>query len=263
MVLDDEQEAIDHIVDYIKLTDDFELRLATSNPWEVLERIKKEAVDILFLDIEMPDMHGMKLIPQLTYIKESYPVAANLQVVICSAHEEFACESYKHKVADYLTKPIPFDRYMEAVREVKQRLLPVSLNRLDSDNDCLLVYTGRGMEVVRLDYKHVIYVEAQGDSALLWVSSTEYFEACESLRSVMLRLPKANFVKVHRSYVISLRHFKTIAGRSGEQGKWISLEGTDMRIPIGGNGQYSVFENWLAENAIRGKKVSKNKHKKK
>lgn len=261
--MDDEQEAIDHLVDYIKLTDDFELGLATSNPWEALERIKKEAVDILFIDIEMPEMHGMKFITQLAYIKETYPLAVHLQVVICSAHEEFACESFKYKVADYLTKPIPFDRYMEAVREVKKRLLPVSLNRLDSDNDCLLIYTSRGMEIARVDYKHVIYAEAQGDKTWLWVGATEYFETYESLKEVLLRLPKANFVKVHRSYAISLRHFRNIEGRSGEKGKWISLEGTDVLVPLGGKGKFTVFENWLGENAIRGKKVSKHNHKKK
>lgn len=261
-VVDDEQDAIDHIVDYIKVTDDFELAFTTNNPQEALTRFKKEAVDVLFLDMEMPDLHGMQFIPQLKFIKTINPLVANLEIVICTAHEHFASESFKYKVADYLTKPIYFERYMEAVHEVKQRLLPVGLNSLDCDNDCLLIYDRRGMEIARLDYKHIIYVEAKDDKTWLWINSTDYFETYEKMNQILLLLPKANFVQVHRSYAISLRHFTNIIGKTGSKEKRILLEGTDAEIPIGAKGNYPLFENWLGENVIRGKKVSKKDNKK-
>lgn len=256
-VLDDEQEAIELMVDFIKLTDGFELAFTTNNPREALTRLKKEAVHVLFLDMEMPEMHGMQFMPQLDFIKAINPLVADLQVVVCTAHEHFARESFDRKAADYLTKPVYFDRYLQAVHEVKRRLLPVGLNTLNQDNDCLLIYGYRGMEIARLDYKQIIYVEAQDDKTWLWINSTDYYETYEKMHHVLLRLPKSNFVQVHRSYAISLQHFKQLVGVKGKKEKQIVLAGTETAIPIGGKEKYPLFENWLGENAIRGKKVSK------
>lgn len=256
-VLDDDPDAIQHIVDYVKVTDGFELAFATSNPWEVLDILKEETVHVLFLDMEMPEMHGMKFILQLDFIKKMNPLVSHLEIVVCTAHEHFARESFDHKAADYLTKPISFARYMQAVGVVKERLLPMSLNTLNRDNECLLVYGERGMEIARVDYEKIIVVEAQDDKTLLWVNSIDYFETYERMKKVLLRLPKANFVRVHRSYAISLRHFKSIVGESGYKEKFILLDGTDAKIPIGAKEKYPLFEKWLGENAIRGKKFSK------
>lgn len=255
-VLDDEQDAVEHLVDFIRLTDDFELVFTANNPREMLARLKKDAVDVLFLDMEMPGMHGMKFIPQLNFLKTVNPLIADLQVVVCTAHEHFARESFDRKVTDYLTKPIYFDRYIEAVAEVKKRLLPLGLNYLDRNNHCLLVYGQRGLEIARLNYDEIIYVEANDDKTWLWISQTEYFETYEKISEVLLRLPKANFVRVHRSYAISLNHFKQIVSVTGSKDKRILLAGTDTEIPIGAKDKYPLFEQWLGENAIRGKKVS-------
>ena len=256
-VLDDDPESAEHMVSFIKVTDGFELAFVSSNPWEVLDRLKEEAVHVLFLDMEMPVMHGMELIQQLGFIKKMNPLVAHLQVVVCTAHEHFARESYDNRAADYLTKPVTFARYMQAVSVVKEKLLPMSLNTLDHANECLLVYGKRGKEIARVNYKEIVVVEAQDDKTWIWINSTDYFETYEQFNKVLLRLPKANFVQVHRSYAISLNHFRGIVGESGTKRKLIVLQGTDAKIPIGEQGNHPLFEKWLGENAIRGKKASK------
>src|SRR5690606_29388707 len=106
------------------------------------------------------------------------------------------------------------------------------------------------------EFDEIIYVEANDDKTWLWISQTEYFETYEKISEVLLRLPKANFVRVHRSYAISLNHFKQIISVTGSKDKRIQLAGTDTGIPIGAKDKYPLFEQWLGENAIRGKKVS-------
>ncbi|WP_165384748.1 LytR/AlgR family response regulator transcription factor [Sphingobacterium corticibacterium] len=257
VVLDDEPESVEHMVSLIEVTDGFELAFVSNSPWEVLGRLKEDAVHVLFLDMEMPTMHGLQLMQQLDFIKKINPLVAHLQVVVCTAHEHFAREAFDNRATDYLTKPVTFSRYMQAVNVVKERLLPMSPNVLDRANECLIMFSERGKAVARVNFNEIIVVEAQDDKSWVWINSTDYYETSEGLGDVLLRLPKSNFIKVHRSYAISLSHFQGIVGESGSKHKFVVLKGTDAKIPLGEQGNHPLFEMWLGENAVRGKKISK------
>jgi|SRR5690606_29069827 len=254
-VLDDDPEAIAYIKPFVNMTDGVKLVYSTTNPGEMLHYVKTNVVHILLLDMEMPIMDGMKFLPQLKYLKETYPQIARLQVIVCTAHQKFAVDSFKHKVADYLTKPITFDRYLEAIHEVKQRLLPAGLNTLDPDNECLTIVLPMGV-IRKIPYREIIYVEAMQSHTWIWIDSEQYFEVNEKFYKFLRRLPKSNFVRVHRSYVISLAHFKGLVHEG------IQLHGTDKLVKYARRGSYELFDNWLAENVVKGNLIDKRKNNK-
>lgn len=247
-VIDDDQEAIDYLVRYITLTDDFELVFTTTNPKDGLSYLKRLEVHVLFLDIEMPLMDGLAFLPQLQAIKLINKRIAQIEVIVCSAYDRFAINTYDYKVADYLLKPVVLDRYMQAVNEVKQRLQAVGLNALSADNRCLLVGYPGGTALDRSNYSDIIYVEAKDDKTWLWAGQEEYFEVNVGFSNMLMRLPKSNFVQVHRSFAVSLRHVK------GLRDNKILLLGTDREISRGKKGGYPHFERWLDDNAVSGRK---------
>lgn len=131
-VVDDDRVGVDYLAGFINMTDGFELVLATTNPMEGLAQLQEKCIDVVFLDIEMPVMNGLVFLSQLNVKKATIPSLAHIEVVVCSGYDE-ALKSYDYKIADYLTKPILFDRYMKAVKEVNKRLLPMDRDALLSE----------------------------------------------------------------------------------------------------------------------------------
>lgn len=247
-IVDDDRTAIDVLLAYIHVTDGLELAFISMDPREGLARLQKEHVDVLFLDMEMPVMDGIQFLSQLK--------VAHLQVVVCSAYDRFAAETYGFQVADYLVKPFHFTRYMDAIHVVKERIGPIGLNRLEEKNNCLMIWSDRGTVVCRLEYDQIVYVEADEEKTRLWTGPDRYYEIREKFGKTVSLLPKALFTKIHRSYAISLGHFVK------KTDKKVVLRGIPQEIPYGDRKKYPLFENWLAENAMRGKLVSRENKKK-
>ncbi|MBD1423746.1 LytR/AlgR family response regulator transcription factor [Sphingobacterium chuzhouense] len=248
LVIDDDPLALKVIADYVKATDGLELVSQTTNPRKGMDVLKKNEIHLIFLDMEMPGMSGMAFLAQLKILAEDNPSIANISVVVCSAFDRFAADSFDYEAVDYLVKPVFFERYTRAVKKVKQRWHRMSLNMLSSDNDCLMVYTTRGKLFHKLRYEDIIYLEAKGEKTWIWVSESEYFEIDDILKNVMLLLPRARFARVHRAFAISLVHFEWIKGME------IQLKGAPKnKIKLGRKGDYELFKDWLAENAIKGR----------
>jgi|SRR5690606_25665103 two-component system LytT family response regulator len=251
-ILDDDREAIEYISPFVRMTDGVVLAYAATNPEDMFNYLKKNVIHILLLDMEMPKMHGMAFLPQLMFLKKTHLNIADLQVIICTAHHKFAVKSFRYKVTDYLTKPITFDQYLEAIHEVKQRLIPAGLSTLDSEHDYITIALPGG-KIRKLTYREIIYLEAYEHKTWLWINSTQYFEVNETFKKFLPRFPKSNFMQVHRSYAISLAHFQNLE-KDG-----IRLRDTDTLVKYARRGGYELFDKWLAENLIRGNLVEKRK----
>lgn len=251
-VLDDDPDAIDFLLGYIRMTNGFEVSFTSTNPSEMLEHLAKEGVDVLFLDMEMPGIDGTAFLPQLQFLKMVNPLIAHLEVVVCSAHERYAVNMFRYKVADYLTKPILMDRYMQAVEEVKKRVLiarQYEQEGREEKDEYLLVYSRQEGKSYKLNASEIIYAEANNTSTLLWVDSNTHYEIHESFKKFLLRyLSRQRFVRVHRSYAISANHF------DGMNKNEIVLRGTSRTISYAEKGGYVQFENLLQKNLVRGTK---------
>lgn len=244
-ILDDDPDDIDYLKHFVQLTDGVRFVYSANDPEDMLAYLKTEVVDVLLLDMEMPVIDGLLFLPQLRSLMGRTPRIAQLQVIVCSAHGRFALEGFNYKVTDYLTKPIVFDRYLEAIHEVKQRLQLLGRNTGDEVNDCLTIVSAGG-EIIKVAYEEILYIEATEDKSRIWISSTQYYEANERFGRFLQRMPQADFVQVHRSYAVALKHFLRIKRQK------IQLRHTVKEIKAARKGSYKRFDDWLAENAVRG-----------
>lgn len=248
LVVDDDPVALKIIVDYVRATDGLELVCHTTNPRKGIDVLKKNEIHAVFLDMEMPGLSGMEFLAMLKVIAEINPAVADISIVVCSAYDRFAAESFNYEAVDYLVKPIFFERYTTAVKKVKQRWHRLSLNMLSSANDCLMIYTPRGKIYRKVPFEDIVYLEARVEKTWIWVSESEYYEIDDILKNVMLLLPRARFARVHRGFAISLSRFEWI------KGKEIALKGApENKIKLGRKGDYDLFKDWLAENAVKGR----------
>ncbi len=251
LVIDDDPVALKLIANYVKATDGLELICQTTNPRKGMDVLKKSEIHVIFLDMEMPGLNGMEFLAHLKIIAEDNPKIADVAVVVCSAYDRFAVDSFHYDAADYLVKPIFFERYTTAVKKVKQRWHRLSLNMLSSDNDCLMVYTQQGRLFRKLRYDDILYLEAKDEKTWIWINQREYYEIDDILKHVLLLLPRARFARVHRSYAISLAHFEFMKGNE------IGIRGTSAKnIKMGRTGDYELFKNWLSENAVKGRYIA-------
>jgi DNA-binding LytR/AlgR family response regulator len=248
MILDDDNDARDYLKEFIDLTNNLEIAHMGSNAMKALDMIDRLQIDVIFLDIEMPGLDGMRFMAQVKSKLYATQSGEGVQVVVCSGHRKFAVGSFDYQATDFLLKPFTFERYSRAVDEVKARALPVGLNTLSAENQCLIVHANRGTVIFRINFDDIIYIEVKDERCHVYVGADEYYVVKESLRNMVLRLPRKRFVKVHRSFVIAISKFDGIVDKK------IRLIGTAERIPTSEkDGRF--FINWRNENSIRGAEV--------
>ncbi|MFA4867546.1 MAG: LytTR family DNA-binding domain-containing protein [Pedobacter sp.] len=165
------------------------------------EQLQTNNVDVLFLDIEMPDMSGIDLIKSLG---DKRPM-----VIFTTSATDYAAEAFDLNVVDFLIKPVTPARFLIAVEKAKRMLLTKSLNQADKDDEFVFI---RDSNIVRrLKVNDILYMEAQGDYVRINVADGEY-SIHSSLKSVEEKLSKNIFIRVHRSFIVNVSKIDTIEG---------------------------------------------------
>jgi DNA-binding LytR/AlgR family response regulator len=199
IIVDDEPLALALLSDYIGKFSGLELLAATSNPINALQLVKAEPPDLIFLDMQMPELNGMQFLKILQQ---------RVMVIITTAYGEYALEGYEHHVVDYLLKPIMPDRFIIAVEKAQQRH---SATHLGSLKEQIQDYQGRPDYIfIKTDYRTVkvnltdiYYLEGARDYVIIHAQNDQILTA-QSLKSLEEQLPVDQFIRVHKSYVISL-----------------------------------------------------------
>lgn len=189
LIVDDEHPAIRLLSGYIKKTPGLELALQTTHPLEALAFIKKGLADLVFADVQMPDLTGIELIDA---IKEN-----QIKVILTTAYEEYALKSYEYDVIDYLLKPITFDRFSIAAAKAKQRILP-SLPVFG--NDYIMLKTEYRLQ--RVDFSTIFYIEALGDYVIFYTTLGKVM-TLQRMKNMEELLPK-DFLRIHKSYIVNI-----------------------------------------------------------
>lgn len=194
--IDDEPRAHHVIEHYAAKIEQLELVETFTSPLKAASFLKENPVDILFLDINMPDMDGMSLLKTL---KEP-PI-----VIFTTAYDEYAVESYDHEAAGYLLKPIEFPKFYKAVmRATELRQSPsTSAKILPAESTSLLLKSGTKM--LKFDPADIFYIEASGNYAELFLANEKVL-VDHTLSELMDQLLGENFLRVHRSYAINVDH---------------------------------------------------------
>lgn len=202
LIADDEPIARDILTEYVSKVPTLELVGACSNALEVFAMLNKQGVDLLLLDINMPEVTGVDLLRSL---KEP-PM-----VIFTTAYSEYAIESYELNAIDYLLKPIAFDRFIKAVNKAQDATAtqdPISITHT-SDNAIFVRSDGKH---IRVELSELLLIEGVKDYVRLHLQSGSIL-VHSTMKNIEEQLTAYNdFIRVHRSYLVNLKHIKEIEG---------------------------------------------------
>lgn len=207
LIIDDEPLAIKVIKNYLDQIENFELINSFSNAIDGLNYLKNNTVDVIFLDINMPVLDGINFIK----ILEDPPL-----LIITSAYDEFAIETYELDVLDYLVKPIEFPRFMKALNKVERRLEITHKSPVEKTKERLFIFVKidkKKMKKIFLD--EILVIESLKDYLKINTQTGRYI-VHNTLTDFTSLLPVRDFIRIHRSYTIAIDKIDAIEGNSVE-----------------------------------------------
>ncbi len=193
MVVDDDKMSRLVIKKFIDKTDSLVLTHDLDNTQEAHDILLGESandVDIVFLDIEMPGMSGLDLVKDLQHA---------YNVILVTSKKEYAIEAFEDAVADYLVKPVEYERFMKAVNKVKENLEKEKLIAEQEDH----IYVKSDGKLFRLSYDNILFVEALADYVIFNTEAGKKHIVHHTMKGIEKRLPESIFSRVHRSYIIN------------------------------------------------------------
>ena len=197
IVVDDEPLAVSLLGSYVEKIPFFELVFSTENPIEALEYIRKNDADLIFLDIQMPELSG------INFMKI---VGDKLKYIFTTAYSEYALEGYEHNVIDYLLKPITFDRFQKSALKAQERF---PTNETSANSYFFVKSSGQQHKI---NFDEILYIESIKDYVNIKTDNQEYI-VLDTLKSLENQLP-ANFARVHKSFILNLDKIEKIDVRN-------------------------------------------------
>jgi len=191
LAVDDEPPALDILKNYIQAVSSFELAGTCINAVDALNVLRSTHVDLMFLDIQMPQLLGTDLLRTLNNPPK---------VIFTTAYREFAIEGFELNAVDYLLKPISFERFLKAVNKVMDIKLPQQMQQ-ETQDPYLYFRSDRKMHKVAMD--DIIFIESLKDYIKV-VTKSKTIITKQSISSIEERLPKSSFIRIHRSFIVSL-----------------------------------------------------------
>lgn len=203
ILIDDEPLALNLLEGYVKSTPFLKLVATCTNAITALDVIEKEAVDLIFTDIQMPNLSGMEFSKMI--------IGKGIKIIFTTAFEEFALESYKVNAIDYLVKPVSYPEFLSAATKAKQQILnqPVHASATNYNDDYIFVKSD--YKLIKIELKDLIYVEGLKDYLKYYtVNSEKPILSLKSMKSLEEELPERYFMRVHRSFMVNLKKITTI-----------------------------------------------------
>jgi DNA-binding LytR/AlgR family response regulator len=200
LIVDDEPLALDVMETFASKIPYLHVVAKVNSATEALGVLKKEKIDLLFLDIQMPEMTGLELLKTL----KNPPL-----VIFTTAFPNYALESYEIDAADYLLKPISFERFVKAVNKAEERLRGSLSDQRDKHGYIFVKADGK---LIKINIADICYVEGLKDYVIIHTQSGKVVTHNTMKNIEALLLGDDNFIRIHRSYIINLRFVKEIEG---------------------------------------------------
>jgi two-component system LytT family response regulator len=200
LIVEDEPLARNLLTVYVKKVPYLTLVEACSSPLQAIEILRNKPIDLLFLDIQMPELTGISLLKTL----QKKPL-----VIITTAYSEYALEGYELDVVDYLLKPITFERFLRAVDKVSQRLSkkdPQEFKSMDTssvETSQPFVFVKDGTKLVKIRWNDILYVEGLKDYVTIHTKQQKIV-TLQRLKALEELLPADKFIRIHHSYIIAV-----------------------------------------------------------
>ena len=194
IAVDDEPFALELISGYIQKTPFLEFIAGFTNPFKAMSFLSKTPIDLVFLDINMPEISGIDLLKSLSHVPK---------VIFTTAFAEFGAESYEFNAVDFLLKPVKYDRFLKAVNKVN-----VTVNQsAEPAKESILVKSGS--QIFQIAITDILYVEGAGNY-MTFYTKTGRVMALMPMNDILKMLPSKTFMRIHKSYIISLTHVDII-----------------------------------------------------
>jgi two-component system, LytTR family, response regulator len=224
IIVEDETLAQEVIKNHLQQVDRFELAGTYRSAHEALERLAKQDIDLMFLDIRLPGMSGLQFLRSLPHL----PL-----VVLTTAYAEYALEGYEFNVIDYLLKPISFERFLKTVNKIVDgRMLPQlskEPGKLTGDH----FFVKSNSKFFRVNFSAITYIEGMKDYLKIYTGENTLITH-QTMQDIEKLLPAGQFIRVHKSYIVALAHIRAIYGNS--------IEVNSTTIPIGISYKERVME---------------------
>lgn len=196
IIVDDDPTTVLLVEEFVKRTANLSLVGSFTESIDAVNCLHQEDIDVIFLDIEMPDMTGFELINSLANPPE---------VVLITAKEEYAVQAFDAAVADYLIKPIKYDRFLKAVNRVQQR----GVGQVTEDAPTYFFVKTKGV-LSKVEFSDITYLESMGDYIAIYTNKPARYVVNISMKEAEKRLDTALFARVHRSFIVSLKKISEI-----------------------------------------------------
>lgn len=230
IIVDDEPLAQEIIETYVQKMPNMELVAVCNHALEANEVLKNETVDLMFLDIQMPQLSGIDFLKTL---------ANPPFVIFTTAHADYAVQGFELDAVDYLLKPISFERFLKAVNKVSDKL-----SKRKQEQDSSIVEFGEGFffvkadkKLVKVNFDDILYIEGLKDYVIIRMEVGRVI-TLQTMKSLEDKLPVSKFKRVHRSYIVNIKKISAILGNMVE----IMEGGKVKQLPIGKNYRDELME---------------------
>lgn len=236
LIVDDEPLARELIRNHIQKLDNLEIVAECGDAMKALEALRTHKIDLMFMDIQMPQITGIEFLKTLKHPP---------QVIITTAYREYALEGFELDVVDYLLKPITFERFLKAVNKYFQ----VSADNFGmvenysplNNNDDAFIYVKENKKVLKLHLNDILYIEGLSEYVKIHTPEKRIVTKT-SMTNMEEKLPDNDFMRIHKSYIVSLRKIEAFTSTS--------IEITGKELPIGRSFKNNVAKVLHAGNSV-------------
>ncbi len=202
IAIDDEPLALQLVTGYIEKTPGLKLAGKFDNPLDAVEFMAREKVDLIFVDIQMPDLSGIEF---------TRSMVRGPKVIFTTAYEKYALEGFRLDVVDYLLKPFSYEEFFRAVRKVQNliKLEGTALNQVEANAEFLFLKSD--YKIKRINFNDILYIEGLKDYVKVYMNNDpKPILSLTSLKNLETKLPENKFMRVHRSFIVNLNKIATI-----------------------------------------------------
>lgn len=195
IAIDDEPHALRQLAEYIEAVPYLSLEGSFESAFDACNFLHDNAIDLIFVDINMPDINGIDFVKSLS---------KNVKIVFITAHSEFAYEGFQLDAADYLLKPISFTDFLKSANKVNERYFQQnsSLPEIHQNRDYLFIKSE--YRVIRINFKDIKYIESKREYVKIFLEGSEPITTLMSIKKLEESLPDNIFMRVHRSFIVNL-----------------------------------------------------------
>jgi len=225
IAIDDEPPALQIISNFAARIPELQLVKTFVSPAEALKHLRKQPVDLLFVDINMPTVSGIDFVKQ---------TEQNSLLVFTTAYSEYAVEGFNLNAVDYLLKPYTFERFAQAVHKAQEYYRFRSGSVPGEKNDIL--YVRADYSLLRIALKDILFIEADDDYLKIYIRDQKTVITRMTLKNILEKLPENDFMRIHRSFIAGRAHIEKV------RNKTLFIDG--RKIPLGSSYE-GLFERWM------------------